>query len=301
MIGRYIMNDTVFISKKCKNIINITSIVTLHYFEFPKTYVFPGESHAFWELLYVDKGEFLVTTDKEYHLSQGDIIFHKPNEFHDNKSCNNIPSNIFVLSFVCNSKVMKFFEHKHFHLPKQYIKLIGNMIEMGRLTYESSFNDIYAKELIQRNDSIIGGQQLIRIYLEQLLIMLLQDDTQIPHKNILQDSDEFDDLLVTKIIAVLKDNLYTNITIPELCERLNYSKTYISVSFKNKTGKTIIEYYRYLKVKEAKVLLRKQTHSITEISDMLCFSSPYYFSNVFKTHTGMSPKEYLQLAINSIT
>ncbi len=293
------MNDTVFISKKCKNIINITSIVTLHYFEFPKTYVFPGESHVFWELLYVDKGEFIVTTDVEHHLNQGDIIFHKPNEFHDNKSCNDIPANIFVLSFVCNSKLMKFFEDKHFHLPKQYRKLIGNIIEMGNLTYESSFNDVYATELVQRKDSIIGGQQLIRIYLEQLLIMLLQDDSQIPQKNIFQDSEEFDDMLITEIITKLKDHLYDNITIPELCQDLNYSKTYLSVFFKNKTNKTIIEYYRYLKIKEAKVLLRTQKHSITEISQMLCFSSPYYFTNVFKSYTGMSPREYMQLAINS--
>ncbi len=61
------MNDTVYISKRCKNIINVTSIITLHYFEFPKSYIFPGESHAFWELLYVDKGEFIVTTDQEHH------------------------------------------------------------------------------------------------------------------------------------------------------------------------------------------------------------------------------------------
>ncbi|MFI3170801.1 MAG: AraC family transcriptional regulator [Eubacteriales bacterium] len=293
------MNEAVFISKKCKNIINITSIITLHYFEFPKSYVFPGESHDFWELLYVDKGEFIVTTDQEHHLKQGDIIFHKPNEFHDNKSYNHIPANVFVLSFVCNSKLMKFFECKKFHLPKQYRKLIGNMIETGKLTYESSFNDIYAKELIQRRDSMIGGQQLIRIYLEQLLIMLLQDDTQIPQKNIFQNSEEFDDMLINEIITILKDNIYNTISIPELCKRMNYSKTYLSIFFKNKTNQTIIEYYRYLKVEEAKVLLRQQHYSITEISQQLCFSTPYYFTNVFKSHTGMAPKEYSRLAIHS--
>lgn len=293
------MNDTVFISKKCKNVINITSIVTLHYFEFPKKYSFGGESHTFWELLYVDKGEFLVTTDQEYHLKQGDIIFHKPDEFHDNQSYNDIPANVFVLSFVCQSKLMKYFESKSFHLSKQHRKLIGNMIDMGRLTYQSTFNDIYATELIPRDDSIIGGQQLIRIYLEQLLIMLLQDDTQTPYKNIYQNSEEFDDMLINEIINTFKEHLYSNLTVPELCKRLNYSKTYLSVFFKNKTNKTLIEYYRYLKIKEAKILLRKQEHSITEISQLLCFSTPYYFSNVFKDETGMSPKEYMRLAINS--
>ncbi len=293
------MNDTVYISKKCKNIINVTSIVTLHYFEFPKEYHFPGESHSFWELLYVDKGEFLVTTGKEYLLKQGDIIFHKPNEFHANESYNEIPANVFVLSFVCNSKLMKYFEEKHFHLSKLYRKQIGNIIEMGRLTYQPTFNNIYTTELLPKEDSLIGGQQLIRIYLEQLLILLLQDDTQIPHKNIYQNSDEFDDMLINKIITILKENLYSNITIPELCKNLNYSKTYLSVFFKNKTNKTIIEYYRHLKVKEAKILLRQQKYSIAEISELLAFSTPYYFSSVFKCETGMSPREYIHLAVNT--
>ena len=35
----------------------ITEIVTVHYYEFAKDYVFSGEQHNWWELVYVDKGE----------------------------------------------------------------------------------------------------------------------------------------------------------------------------------------------------------------------------------------------------
>jgi len=43
----------------------IKKIVSLHYFEYMSDFTFPGESHNFWEFLYVDKGELQVTADRE--------------------------------------------------------------------------------------------------------------------------------------------------------------------------------------------------------------------------------------------
>ena len=76
-------------------------------------YSYTGEKHDFWELVYVDKGELEVAADYEgYKLKEGDIIFHKPNEFH-NLWANGISApNVLVISFVCHSPMMSFFENK---------------------------------------------------------------------------------------------------------------------------------------------------------------------------------------------
>jgi len=47
-----------------------------------------------------------------------------------------------------------------------------------------------------------------------------------------------------------------------------------------------------LKMDEAKYLLREGTMSVSEISDMLGFSSPQYFSKRFSALTNMSPRQY---------
>lgn len=63
--------------------LEIKEIVTVHYFEYLSTFSFPGETHNFWEFLYVDKGEVEVNADgKKFALEKNQIIFHKPNEFH---------------------------------------------------------------------------------------------------------------------------------------------------------------------------------------------------------------------------
>ena len=71
-----------YIKTKLKRSIDIDAIITLHYFEYMKNFEFKGESHNFWEFLYVDKGTIAVRADDTWTtLKTGDIIFHQPNEF----------------------------------------------------------------------------------------------------------------------------------------------------------------------------------------------------------------------------
>ena len=93
--------------------LEITEVVSVHYFEYSSRYVFEGERHPFWEFLYVDKGEVLVTAGKETRrLRRGDLIFHQPDEFHTVAADGVCAPNLAVISFVCASPSMSFFENK---------------------------------------------------------------------------------------------------------------------------------------------------------------------------------------------
>ena len=72
-----------YVKTHLKKDITIDSIITIHYFEYMKDFVFNGEAHDFWEFMYVDKGSVLIRSEDDHlHLNTGDIIFHQPNEFH---------------------------------------------------------------------------------------------------------------------------------------------------------------------------------------------------------------------------
>ena len=53
-----------------------------------------------------------------------------------------------------------------------------------------------------------------------------------------------------------------------------------------------IHYFSYLKIEEAKQMIRQEQANFTESSDALGYTSIHYFSRQFKTFTGMSPSEY---------
>lgn len=287
-------NSNVVNAVKLVSSINITKIVSIHYFEFDKNFHFAGEMHDYWEMVYVDSGNVHVKAGEENHiLGQGEIIFHKPNEFHTISADKKTPSNVFVITFVAASKNMEWFKNKKTILPKDLRPYIKTLIKEGGKTFDLPFNNPEMSELTLSENQPFGGLQIIRTTLEQLLIMLIRTDENETKSNIISDSESSDNHLVNAVIQLLEDNIYGKITVEEICKKLNYSKTYISKIFNKNCGCTIIEFYTKLKIKEAKKLIREKYYSFTEISNMLYFSNPHYFSRVFKKNANMTPSEYL--------
>ena len=54
-----------YIKTRPKTVIDVTKIVTIHNYEFGPNFVFRGETHDFWELVYIDKGSVAVCRDSE--------------------------------------------------------------------------------------------------------------------------------------------------------------------------------------------------------------------------------------------
>ena len=100
-----------------KNILHelfrISKIISILHFDFPSEYIFPGEKHDFWEFIYVEKGELIISADKSrYLLKSNELAFHKPNEFHDVSVSSLSGASVIVTSFECKSSNMQFFENK---------------------------------------------------------------------------------------------------------------------------------------------------------------------------------------------
>ena len=168
------MNNThsEYFKHQISNIISIHKIVTLNYFEFENTFQYKGEKHNFWELVYVDKGKLTVETDDEtFTLNQGECVFHKPNEFHSHKANGVIAPNYFVICFVCNSSHMNIFRKKFFKLTEKQKKFIANIITEAQQVFDLPQNKPDEKILKISPCELIGGQQMIRTYLEQFLIL----------------------------------------------------------------------------------------------------------------------------------
>jgi AraC-like DNA-binding protein len=94
----------------------------------------------------------------------------------------------------------------------------------------------------------------------------------------------------------MKDFLDTKITskfkIDELCRHISRSESQTIRIFKKAYGVTPYTYVLGKKTDLAKKLLCDTNLSIKEIADKLCFADEYYFSNVFKKKTGVTPSAY---------
>ena len=77
-----------YVKTVLKKSLVIEDIVSVHYFEYAKDFTYSGEFHDFWELVYTDKEELVITAGAhELTLSTGHLYLHRPMEFH-NLRCN---------------------------------------------------------------------------------------------------------------------------------------------------------------------------------------------------------------------
>lgn len=281
-----------YIKTKPKTVINVSRIVTIHYYEFGPSFVFQGEKHDFWEMVYVDKGSVEICRDGErVVLGQGQIVFHRPNEFHSIRALNSAP-NFFVISFVCASEAMCSFERYQTKLDRTLKNYISSIIQETEKTYVIPKNDPDLKKLERKDNAPLGGEQLIKTYLEQLLIFLLRLLTAKGETAVFPQKDEQRDPLVQAIGTYLRERVEETVRIEDLCYEFGYSRSFLSRQFQTQTGQTLAAYATKLKVERAKQLIRETDMNFTQISARLAFENPQYFCRVFKRCTGMTPTEF---------
>ena len=281
-----------YVKTKLNTVINISKIVTIHYYEFDRNFVYQGEKHDFWEMVYVDKGNVEIMRDEErIVLKQGEIVFHKPNEFHAIRAADSSP-NFFVVSFVCDSPAMVYFEKYHTMLDKTLKGFISSIIKESDCTYVIPKNDTQLKKLTKKENALIGGEQLIKTYLEQLLIFLIRGITGRDVLGIFPTKESMESHIVVDIKKYISSNLEDSIRVCDICRRFGYSKSYISKIFREQTGETLSFYGIRKRIECARMLIREGNLNFAQISAKLNFDNPQYFSRVFKRVTGMTPSEF---------
>lgn len=281
-----------YIKIRPKTLINISRIVTIHYYEFGPNFVFQGESHDFWEMVYVDKGKVQVRRDEEdLILKQGELLFHQPNEFHSIRSLDSSP-NFFVISFSSASPAMAYFEKRRTQLDATLKPYLSSIIKEAEKTYNIPKNDPNLRKLHRKEDAPLGGEQLIQTYLEQLLIFLLRTVTKEGSLVSFPKKGSQEDPLVSAIKQYLAQHITDTVRVEDICNEFDYSRSYLTKRFRSETGQALAAYFIALKVEEAKRLIRESDLNFAQISERLSFDNPQYFSRVFKKHTGMTPTEF---------
>ncbi len=282
-----------FLLTECNIEISITHIITAHYFIYPENFYFPGESHDFWEFLYVDKGEVEVTAGTAIHtLTQGQIIFHEPGEFHSVACNNRTAPNLVVLSFVCKSPIMRFFRGKVLSVSEKERRLLSTIIQEAEEAFDSRFEDPYLKGMHRRKTQRFGCEQILRCSIELLLLQLYRQTTHVPVRQASNIKETTSYLRMAGIFNYLEDNVAQRLSLNEVCRAASMSRSSLEKMFREYTGQSVMEYFDRFKTKEAKRLLQDGRYNISDIADMLGYSSIHYFSRRFKLLEGLSPTEY---------
>jgi AraC-like DNA-binding protein len=100
------------------------------------------------------------------------------------------------------------------------------------------------------------------------------------------------DSAAMRIIKYINENYREHITLDVLSRLFFASKPTIINQFNAITNSSPINYLLQVRINHAKQMLSNTNKSISEISEACGFSSPNYFSLIFKKKTHMSPSDY---------
>lgn len=287
-------------SVELKDSIHIDELYTVHYFEYMSNFTFNGESHNFWEFLYVDKGEVGIVAGKTYSLlKKGEIVFHKPNEFHSVQATGDAAPNLVVVSFATSSHMMDFFNGKILRVDELERTLLAEIIVEARNCFSSRLDDPYLTQMQKKFPVVFGSEQLIRLHLEHFLIHIARrysDPHAVkavplkqPQKSMKSRSDSE---IFNRVVSYLEHRIDTHVTIEQICKDNLIGRSQLQKIFREKSQQGVIEYFSTLKINAAKQMIRNNHMNFTQISEQLGYTSIHYFSRQFKKMTGMTPSEY---------
>lgn len=268
--------------------VEVTELVSLFHLECPQDFVFEGEAHGFWELVYIDKGRLLVTAgDKPYLLKAGELAFHKPGEFHALRACG-VPATAIVASFACQNPCMRYFEHRFTALTAGEREYLYEALRCASPLLDGGF----APEAPRA--APFGGAQLVRANLELLLLHLIRrggsDKIQKRVESYFQRVQA--QRTAERVNAYLEAGLSQKLTLGKIASELGYSVSQMKKLYRRETGRGVVDALIALKIDAARRLLREGNMNISQVAEYLGYESPAYFSRQFRRRAGLSPSEF---------
>ena len=289
------MSDN-FVRQTNKKEIYVSKIVTVLYLENTRDFVFGGESHDFWEFNYIDKGVMAITVEgKEYLLKSGEIVFFQPNEFHSLEARGDSAPNHTVVSFVSNSKAMKYFKNKIIALNAQERKLLSILLREGLSAYSPINKQPPITGMKEKENAPIGAVQMTFNLLEEFLITLLRrSESGISIGTRLVSPMYYESLpeRTKEIAKYMEQNIGNHLSVSEIAKHFSLSESGLKKIFSKDADCGVTDFFNNMKIEKAKEYIREDEKNFTQISDELGFTSIHYFSRLFKKKTGMTLTEY---------
>ena len=236
-------------------------------------------THPFTELFYVvdGKGEFNIQSQR-FPVKANDFVIINPQVEHTELSSPDEPLEYIVLGIngLSFSNLTPVSEGGH---PFSFFNLRDEQKDILR----------YLNAMVQEATSQSMSYELVcHNLLEILLIKILR------HQHF--DLEVGKQSKATKDISFIKHYLETyyheSIQLEDLASMTHLSRFYISHSFKKEIGMSPMEYLIAIRIKESKILLRTTNYSISQVADIVGFTTPTYFSKQFRKSTGISPTDY---------
>lgn len=194
-----------------------------------------------------------------------------------------------VFSYIHNQLSMVEQERNYARLTSLFTQLLDLIRELvDQKKYSNKQASVGYAMLEHHNFYSLYDYEAVKMYLLNTFSQLMdKEDAQGEEAGGGQRS-----YLIRRAMKYIKSNYPKNISLSNVADFVEVSRSYLSFLFKQELGVNFSFFLTQTRIEEAKSLLTNTNWKIYEIAENVGFESPYYFSKVFKEVTGLTCKEY---------
>lgn len=234
----------------------------------------------YYELTIITGGKgTIISNGEKYSVSAGDIHLSLPCDIHEIRASNELGLEYDFFSFYTLNENFKS------ELKEISSKLFASA---NRVFQDGNIVSLIASSIYEFSNTKSYSNEIITSAFNQIIIYLIRAFTQIQRRPLNLSEAE---ILCYQVMQYVDTHVFTLINLENVAKKFNYNYSYLSALFKKTTGKTLFEYFQSRKLETAKILLIENKKKISEISEMLNYSSPFAFSKAFKCKYKCSPRE----------
>lgn len=230
-----------------------------------------------YQLVYITKGKgiFASETVSEQEVPKGRVIILFPGQWHTYQPEKETGWNEYYIGF--QGQMMDNI------IANSFLNKENQILEVG---LNEDLVSLFSRALrVAELDKIASQQYLAGIVLHMIGIIF-----SISQNKMFEMGDVDQKIEQAKII--MNENVFREIDLEELAQKLNISYSWFRKVFKDYTGYAPAKYFQELKLRKAKQLLVETNQSVKEISYSLDYKTTEHFFSLFKKHTGYTPLEY---------
>ena len=245
----------------------------------PKLPTYRPRGRIDYQIIYIvsGKGYFhFDTPENETIVPAGNIVLFRPKELQKYEYYGKDKTEVYWIHFTGNN--VKNLLRKYGFADNQRIFPVGTSPE-----YERIF-----KRIIQELQKCEKKYEEMLVHLLQVL--LIEFERELTREHVLKD--EYMDREMDAAISYFSSSYNLDINIKDYAYSKGMSTCWFNLNFKKYTGQTPIQFITSARVTNAQILLETTNYSVNEISQIVGYSNPSYFSRAFRSRKGYSPQQY---------
>ncbi len=272
-------------------LIRVDTLNSIYRFTLAKTEEV-GDIHDFYEIVFVEEGEFPILVDGiPYVIPEGSLFVYAPNAYHVADTAHPGRVVVDIVSFDCASPALRCLDNRLITPTERERELLLSFFREA----QGELLNAAPRGVLPREGISPLTLQLLGNRLEAVLLLLCNGRDEGVHTGGGRRAYKKERFLA--LGEHLRGDLAAHHTLASMAEACACSISTVKALCREFCGTGPNDYLITLRIERARALIREGSMNFTEIAEATGFGSLHYFSRVFRARTGQTPTQYAAMVI----